>query len=129
MLDINNIFLKKVKFYDNILTGVISMYQDLTDEEKKSLRFEYVKTQKGYEMIARLNRLVLEGLFCLVTFVVTICAIFILDLASWYWAFVGLTLFCGILFLVGQYKIRMREYNKFYLGKYKNVKKKLTKDK
>ena len=105
------------------------MYQDLTDEEKKSLRFEYIKTQKGYEMIARLNRLVLEGLFCLVTFVVTICAIFILDLASWYWAFVGLTLICGILFLSGQYIIRMKEYNKFYLGKYKNVKKKLTKDK
>ncbi len=105
------------------------MYKDLSKEEKKSLRFEYVKTKKGYEMMARLNRLVFEGLFCLATFLITIGAIFILDLSSWYWFFVGLTLICGILFLSGQYIIRMKEYNKFYLGKYKNVKKKLTKDK
>lgn len=103
------------------------MYQKLSKEEKAKLRTAYANTKKGKELSVRLNRLALEGIFCLFTFLITIVAIFVLTLPWWYWFFVGLTLLCGILFLVGQHSIRMKEYNKFLSFQNKNRKKQLTK--
>ncbi len=105
------------------------MYKDLTSEEKRKIREGYISTRKGKELTNNLNRLLIEGIICLVSCVVIVVLTLIYDLAWWYWFFAGLTLFCGILFLLGQYFIRMKEYNKFLIHDNKKGKNKLTKRK
>ena len=103
------------------------MYKELSKEAKKNLIKKYEMTKKGKSMSANLNRLVFEGIFCLFAFIVILIAMFVADLAWWYWFFTGLTLICGILFLVGQHLIRMKEYNNFLKHMNKNEKNLLTK--
>ena len=105
------------------------MYKELSKEEKKALVEKFIKNKRGKNLYDTLNRLFFEGSFCLLSFVVILIAIFVTDLEWWYWFFVGLTLFCGVLFLVGQHIIRMKEYNRFYNQLNKNEKKLLTKNK
>ncbi len=89
------------------------MYNNLSKEEKKEVRNNYKKTKKGESLSATLNRLVIEGLFLLVCFVVIVGAILIYDLAWWYWCFAVMTIIAGPVFLIAQYRIRMNEYNKY----------------
>lgn len=89
------------------------MYNNLSKEEKKEVRTNYAKTKKGESLSATLNRLVIEGLFLIVCFVVIVAAIFIYDLAWWYWCFAIMTIICAPIFLIAQYRIRISEYNKF----------------
>ena len=105
-------------------------YNKLSKEEKKQLRDSYSKTKKGSSLTYTLNKLVVEGLFLLVCTVIILGAgLFTNEMALWMWTLAGLTTFCGILFIVAQYIIRMKEYNKYLLYDYKPNKKKLTKSK
>ena len=106
------------------------MYKDLTKEEKRELRANYEKTKKGSSLTFTLNKLIVEGLFLLICTVVVIGAgLFTNEMAWWMWTLAGLTTFCGLLFLIAQYIIRIKEYNKFLRYDYKPSKKKLTKSK
>ena len=89
------------------------MYHYLSKDEKKTTRNKYVKTKKGQEMTTRLNRIFLEGIFCLGSFIVILVSFFICKLDWWYLFFAGLTLLSGIIFIVGQHLVRMTEYNNF----------------
>ena len=89
------------------------MYQKLTIEEKNNFKKEYKKTKKGSSLTKTLNRLVVEGMFLLVSCLIIICATLIYKLDWWYWFAAGLMLFCGTVFLIVQHKIRLKEYNNF----------------
>lgn len=89
------------------------MYSNLSKEDKKKVRESYKKTKKGEKLSQTLNRLVIEGLFLLVCFCVIVGAIFIYDLAWWYWCFAIMTILAGFVFLIAQNRIRMSEYNKY----------------
>ena len=95
------------------------MHHYLSKEEKKEARIKYVNTEKGREMITRLNRIFFEGIFCLGSFVVILVCFFIFKLAWWYLFFAGLTLLSGIIFIVGQHLVRVTEYNNFLKTKKK----------
>jgi len=105
------------------------MYKNMTKEEKERVRKEYYNTKKGRAMANNLNRLVFEGVFCLITSVAVLIAIFVMKLHWWYWFFFALTLICGLLFLGGQFFIRNREFEWYVGAKVKLDKKKLTKKK
>ena len=103
------------------------MYNELSKEAKKQLINKYVGTKKGKALSDTLNRLLLEGLVLIVCFVIVLVAIFVADLASWYWIVAILSLIFGLVFLIGQHLLRMKEYNKFFNQLNKTEKNKLTK--
>ncbi len=89
------------------------MYKELSKEEQKVIREKYKVTKKGEELIPRLNRLMIEGIFLIVCCFVIVGAILIFKLPWWYWCVAILTVICGPVFLVGQHMIRVGEYDKF----------------
>lgn len=91
------------------------MYKSLSKEEKKNVREEYIRTKRGKDLSERLNRLVLEGSFLILCFVVITTCIFIFDLAWWYWCVAVMCIICAPVLLIGQHNIRIGEYNKFIL--------------
>ncbi len=99
------------------------MYNKLSKEEKKIIKNKYAATKKGKDLTDNLNRLFIEGLLSIGSSIVIVVFIFIYKLAWWYWFFAGLTLLCGVIFLIGQYSIRMKEYNKFLVHDNKKRKK------
>ncbi len=105
------------------------MYNELTKEAKKELKNKYENTKKGKTLTDTLNRLFFEGLFLVVCFIVIVAAIFIADLSGWYWVIAILTIIFGVIFLVGQHIIRIKEYNRFFSQMTKTEKNKLTKSK
>lgn len=105
------------------------MYSKLSYEEKKKVRTNYSSTKKGRELSANLDRLLVEGVISIISCVVIVTCIFVYHLAWWYWCFAALTLLCGVIFLIGERFIRLREYNKFLVHDNKTKKNKLTKKK
>ena len=88
-------------------------YNDLSKEEKKKIKKDFWKTKKGKEMLPILNRLFIEGLICLISAVVILVCSFIFDLEWWYYFALGSLSIGGVLFLVAQFNIRQKEFNKF----------------
>ncbi|MGN1372314.1 MAG: hypothetical protein ACI4XM_08595 [Candidatus Coprovivens sp.] len=103
------------------------MYCDLSKEAKKQLRLKYEKTKRGKDLSNTLNRLLIEGIILIVCFVVMSFAIVTTDLSGWYWLIAILTIVFAVIFLVGQYIIRKKEYNNFFNQLSKTEKNKLTK--
>ena len=103
------------------------MYNELSKEAKKQLRIKYEGTKKGKNLTSTLNRLLIEGLFLIVCFIIIVIAIMIADLSGWYWVVAILSLVFGVIFFVGQYILRMKEYSKFFNQLNKTEKNKLTK--
>ena len=103
------------------------MYKELSKEEKKDLVNQYKNTKKGKDLYFNFTRLVIEGLLCLVCSVVLVVLVLMFDFSWWFWFYAGLTTFCGVLFLIAQYVLRLKEYNRFYKNGYR--KNKLTKKK
>ena len=103
------------------------MYCDLSKEAKKQLRLKYEKTKRGKDLSNTLNRLLIEGIILIVCFVVMSFAIVTTDLSGWYWLIAILTIVFAVIFLVGQYIIRKKEYNHFFNQLSKTEKNKLTK--
>ena len=87
-------------------------YKDLDKKEKKELVLKYFNTPKGRKLLPILNRLVIEGIFLLICAVVILICIFIYKLAWWYYTALIACIIAGIVFLIVQYNIRMKEYNK-----------------
>ena len=103
------------------------MYHVLTKEEKKSLKERYRGSKRGQGMFPRLNRLVLEGLFLIIFPIALVVVGFVTnEIYWWIWTLSIICLIIGIVFLVGQYIIRVNEYNNF-LKLQNELKKKLTK--
>ncbi len=105
------------------------MYSEMSKEEKKDVRKTYKITNKGSELNPILNRLVIEGIVCFVMAIIMVCFIVFYEYSVWLFALVGILVIAGLVFLIAQRNIRIKEYNKFIKVGYKNVKNKLTKKK
>ncbi len=103
------------------------MYHILTKDEKKKLKEKYRISKRGAEMLPRLNRLIIEGLFLIVFPIALLIVGFVTkEMYWWMWTLAVVCFVSAIVFLVGQFIIRNNEYNNFL--KYQNeLKKKLTK--
>ena len=87
-------------------------YKELDKNEKKELVLKYFNTPKGRKLLPILNRLVIEGIFLLLSAIVILVCSFIYDLAWWYYTAMVACVIAGVVFLIVQYNIRMKEYNK-----------------
>ena len=103
------------------------MYQKMSKEEKKNVRNAFKKTNKGSKLNPILNRLVVEGIFCFIMAIIMIGAIVFKDYSLWLISLIIIVIICGLIFILAQRNIRLREYNRFIKVGYKNVKNKLTK--
>ncbi len=103
------------------------MYKKLSKEGKKTLIEWYSNTKKGLSLNKTLNRLLFEGIFLIIATIVIVIAVPIADLPLWYLGVGGISLVFGLLFLIGQHMIRIKEYNKYFEHLTKNEKNKLTK--
>ena len=105
------------------------MYQKLSKEEKKDVRMTFKKTNKGDNIIPILNRLVIEGIVCFIMAIIMTGAIIFFDYSLWLIGLIAVSVICGVIFILAQRSIRLREYNKFIKLGYKKVKNQLTKKK
>ncbi len=87
-------------------------YKDLDKKEKKELVLKYFNTPKGRKLLPILNRLVIEGIVLLISAVVILVYGFTTHLAWWYYTAMVTCVIAGVIFLIVQYNIRMKEYNK-----------------
>ncbi|MBQ8659858.1 MAG: hypothetical protein IJ475_03375 [Bacilli bacterium] len=88
-------------------------YYSLNRKEKKSLRRNYLKTKKGVELNKILSRLIVEGLLCLFLGIYFLVSTIINNGEWWYYFLAGALFIAAIAFLVGQWRIKVKEYNKF----------------
>ncbi len=104
------------------------MYKEMTKEERKDVRKAFKKTNKGSNLTPILNRLLIEGIVCFLMAIIMIGAIVIYHYSLWLIGLIAVLVICGIIFILAQRNIRIREYNKFIKLGYKKVKNQLTKN-
>ena len=93
------------------------MYKKLSKVEKKKVKDEYRRTAKGIKLSPILDRLVIEGIACLLFAIGITIGIIYFEFSKWYFIIVGLLVISGIVFLIAQNNIRKKEYNKFISSK------------
>jgi len=89
------------------------IYKNLSKEEKKKVRLEYLKTKKGDDLMKRYNRLTFTGILCII---LALLLIYLLIFQDYEWYYILLTiglLICAPIFLIGQYNLRMQQYCRF----------------
>ncbi len=95
------------------------MYDKLSKSEKKKIDVEYRRTAKGIKLCPVLDRLIIEGIACLLFAIGITIGIIYFEFSKWYFIVVGLLVVSGIVFLIVQHNIRKKEYNKFISSKKK----------
>ena len=105
------------------------MFKELDYKSKIEVMKKYSKTNKGKGLAGTLDRLLIEALILFVSTVLIIGAVIIADWPLWTLGVAGMTFIFGLIFFIGQYKIRNKEYNKFLSQMNKSEKNKLTKRK
>ena len=105
------------------------MFKELDNKSKIEVMKKYANTNKGKGLSATLDRLLIESIILFVSTVFVIGAVIIADWPLWSLGVAGMTLVSGLVFFVGQLKIRHKEYNKFLAQLNKTEKNKLTKRK
>ena len=105
------------------------MFKELDYKSKIEVMKKYSKTNKGKGLASTLDRLLIEALILFVSTVLIIGAVIIADWPLWTLGVAGMTFIFGLIFFVGQYEIRNKEYNKFLSQMNKSEKNKLTKRK
>ena len=88
-------------------------YYSLNRTEKKSLRTNYFNTKKGIEMKKMFFKLIIEGLLCLALGIYFVVSTIITNGEWWNYFLAGALFISGFTFLIGQYVVRIKEYNKF----------------
>ena len=107
-------------------------YKNLTRLQKREVAKKYLKTKKGYTLGSTLDRLVIWGLLslaCAVSFAfVALTTDPSLVLKICLWILCAFMAVLGVVYLVRQHRIRMREYNRFLESSdtYENIRKSIT---
>jgi len=100
-------------------------FQRLDKEGKKEVRKKYSGTKKGHVLAPVLNRLIIWGILSFICAGVIIYTIISEDYSKWMnislGIIVALLIIFGVIFFVGQYKVRQDEYNRYIA--YKDSKK------
>ena len=105
------------------------MFKELDYKSKVEVMKKYAKTNKGKDLAATLDRLLIEAVVLFVSTVVIIGAVFIADMPKWWLGVAGIILMFGLIFFFTQLNIRNKEYNNFLNHLNKSEKNKLTKRK
>ena len=105
------------------------MFKELDYKSKIEVMKKYAKTNKGKSLSSTLDRLLVEAIILFVSTVLIIGAVIITDWPLWTLGVAGMTFIFGLIFFIGQLKIRNKEYNKFLSQMKKDEKNKLTKRK
>ena len=105
------------------------MFKELDYKSKLEVMKNYAKTNKGKDLSATLDRLLIEALVLIVSTILIVGAVWIADLPLWCLGVAGLTLIFGLIFFFTQLNIRHKEYNKYLNHLSKSEKNKLTKRK
>ena len=108
---------------------VITMFQELDYKSKLVVMKKYAKSEKGKELTKSLDRLFIYSLIEFISTILIIGAVIFADWNKWWLGVAGIFLITGLVFFVGQLKIRHKEYNKFLTQLNKTEKNKLTKRK
>ena len=107
-------------------------YKELTNLQKREVARKYMKTKKGYTLGATLNRLVFWGVLAFVcSFSFALIALTTdpsKGLKICLWILCVFMAVVGLVYLIWQHKIRMREYNRFLENSdtYENIRKNMT---
>ncbi len=107
-------------------------YKKLSRKEKFEVAKKYMKTKKGFTLGATLNRLIIWGLLAFACSGSFIFIIFTTDpskiLKICLWILAGFMFVVGLIYLIWQHKIRMKEYNNYLEASdtYGNVRKNAT---
>lgn len=87
------------------------MYSSLNKEEKKVIRDKFMKTNKAKEILPIFNRLIIEGIACLICGTLLVIFSLMTD-TKWYYLVIGTTcLIAGFIFLIAQHYYRIKQYN------------------
>ena len=105
------------------------MFKELDYKSKIEVMKKYAKTNKGKGLSSTLDRLLIEAIILFVSSILIIGAVIITDWPLWTLGVSGITFIFGLIFFIGQLKIRNKEYNKFLTSMKKDEKNKLTKRK
>ena len=105
------------------------MFKELDYKSKVEVMKKYAKTNKGKGLSSTLDRLLIEAVILFVSSILIIGAVIITVWPLWTLGVAGMTFIFGLIFFIGQYKIRNKEYNKFLSQLNKSEKNKLTKRK
>ena len=105
------------------------MFKELDYKSKVEVMKKYAKTNNGKCLSSTLDRLLIEAVILFVSSILIIGAVIITDWPLWTLGVAGMTFIFGLIFFIGQYKIRNKEYNKFLSQLNKSEKNKLTKRK
>ena len=95
-------------------------YQRMSKEEKKEIKESYKKSKKGQNMMIRLNRLIITGIVGLIVFGIYLY----LNLTgenTTVWDYIVTTslLLASLVFIIGSFILRGKEYNKHAIKPYK----------
>ena len=88
-------------------------YYSLNKSERKSLKENYLKTKKGSEMNKMFVRLIAEGILCLALGIYFLVSTIITKGEWWNYFLAGALFISGFTFLIGQWRVKIKEYNRF----------------
>ena len=89
----------------------MNIYKTLDKKEKKELVLKYFNTPRGRKLLPILNRLVIESILLVICAIVILVYSFIKDLKWWYYVAMVACVIAAVVFMIVQYRIRMKEYN------------------
>ena len=90
-------------------------YYTLNNEEKYKIKDEFYKTEFGQNIRARLNRLCLTGIFCIIFAII----LFIFHTTKWDIVTGVILIIASILFIGGSIKVRINKINDYLVKKKK----------
>ena len=85
----------------------------MTKEDKKRAKEEFKKTKRGKNILPILNRLIIEGVVCLAIALYLVIYTYIKEGIWWNYTLAGMLIIAGIIFLITQQKLRIKNYNIF----------------
>ena len=86
-------------------------YKYLKEEDKKKVREEFKKTKRGASVLPILNRLILEGIVCVLLAIYLLVYTFIKKGEWWNYTLAAMLLIAGVVFLIAQLNLRIKNYN------------------
>ena len=97
---------------------VKNKYQRMSKEEKKVLKSQYYQTNKGKEMKARLNRLVVIGSIGILFSIFLVISGYLSQKLDWAtWLLAGILLFFSVFYIVSSCMLRGKVLNQFAIKK------------
>ena len=89
------------------------MYYKLNKEEKKIIRDKYAKTKRGDALLKMYRRIFFDGIVCFLCAVGIGIGVITKQIPNWYGILIIILAIMTLVFIISQYVLRIKEYNKF----------------